>query len=47
MAPHPEPRDMYVLLQEGVQTGVINAAGVAVGLAGLLLVAAWWAYLVR
>ena len=31
----------------GVQPGVINAAGAVVGLLGLVLVAAWWAYLYR
>lgn len=27
--------------------GVINGAGIAVGLAGIAIVAAWWAYLFR
>jgi hypothetical protein len=31
----------------GVQEGVVNSAGAIVGLVGLLLVAAWWAYLYR
>jgi hypothetical protein len=31
----------------GVQTGVINTAGLVVGLLGLLLTLAWWAYLYR
>ncbi|WP_256463864.1 hypothetical protein [Halorientalis litorea] len=30
-----------------VQTGIINLAGAIVGLGGLALVAAWWAYLYR
>ena len=36
-----------ILLQEGVQTGIINGAGVAVTVAGLAIVAVWWAYLYR
>ena len=36
-----------ILLQEGVRTGIINGAGFVVGIAGILLVAAWWAYLYR
>jgi hypothetical protein len=32
---------------EAVQTGVINGAGLVVGLLGILLAAAWWAYLYR
>lgn len=31
----------------GVQEGLINSAGAAVGLVSLILVAAWWAYLYR
>jgi hypothetical protein len=45
---------MSVVLAEGtasgaeaVQTGIINSAGAIIGLVGLLLVAAWWAYLYR
>lgn len=45
---------MNVVLAEGtakgaeaVQTGIINSAGAIIGLVGLLLVAAWWAYLYR
>jgi len=30
-----------------VQTGLVNLAGAIVGLGGLVLVAAWWAYLYR
>jgi hypothetical protein len=36
-----------VLLQAGVQAGIINLAGFAVTIAGIVLVAAWWAYLYR
>jgi hypothetical protein len=36
-----------VLLQEGVQTGIINGAGALVTIASLAVVAAWWAYLYR
>lgn len=36
-----------ILLQEGVQTGLINGAGFVVGIAGIVLVAAWWVYLYR
>ncbi|WP_272913437.1 hypothetical protein [Halococcus sediminicola] len=39
--------DTGVLLQEGVQTGIINGAGIAVTVAGLAIVAVWWAYLYR
>jgi hypothetical protein len=39
--------NMGVLLQEGVQTGIINGAGIVVTVAGLAIVAAWWAYLYR
>jgi len=35
------------VLQEGVQTGVIDAAGWTVGIAGLALVVAWTYYLMR
>ena len=31
----------------GVQEGIINGAGAAVGLVGVILVAAWWAYFYR
>jgi hypothetical protein len=36
-----------VVLQEGVQTGVIDATGWAVGLAGIALALAWTYYLMR
>jgi hypothetical protein len=36
-----------VLLQENVQTGVIDGAGYTVTIAGIVLVVAWWAYLYR
>lgn len=36
-----------IFLQENVQTGLINGAGYAVTVAGIVLVAAWWAYLYR
>jgi hypothetical protein len=36
-----------ILLQEGVQAGIINGAGIAVTVGGLAIVAAWWAYLYR
>jgi hypothetical protein len=39
--------DAGVLLQEGVQTGIVNGAGFAVGIASIALVVAWWAYLYR
>lgn len=39
--------DVSVLLQENVQTGIIDGAGFVVGLAGLAIVLAWWAYLYR
>lgn len=39
--------NVSVLLQEGVQTGIIDGAGFAVLLSGLAIVAAWWAYLYR
>ncbi|MGN8214427.1 MULTISPECIES: hypothetical protein [Halococcus] len=39
--------EIGVLLQEGVQTGVINGAGYAVGIAGIVIAAVWWAYLYR
>ncbi len=38
---------MYVLLQEGVQTGIIDVAGWIIGLGGLALTAAWLFYLTR
>ncbi len=38
---------MFVLLQEGVNAGVISAAGWIVGLGGLLLTAVWLLYLYR
>jgi hypothetical protein len=38
---------MYTLLQEGVQTGIINASGAVITLGGLALVAAWVYYLGR
>ncbi len=38
---------MYVILQEGVQTGVVDAAGYVITLGGLALTAAWLAYLTR
>ena len=39
--------NMGVLLQQGVQTGIINGAGYVVTIAGILIVVAWWAYLYR
>lgn len=39
--------DIGLLLQEGVQTGIINGAGYAVTIAGVAIVVAWWAYLYR
>lgn len=36
-----------LVLQEGVSTAAINAAGFAVLIASLLLVLAWWAILYR
>ena len=36
-----------LVLQEGVQTGVINGAGFVVTIAGIVLVVAWLAYLYR
>ncbi len=36
-----------LVLQEGVQTGVINGAGFVVTIAGIALVIAWVAYLYR
>jgi|AntDeeMinimDraft_5_1070356.scaffolds.fasta_scaffold04690_5 hypothetical protein len=39
--------EIGVLLQEGVQTGVINGAGYAVAIAGIVLVVVWWASLYR
>lgn len=39
--------DIGVLLQQGVQTGIINGAGFVVGIAGIAITAAWWAYLYR
>ncbi len=38
---------MISLLQTGVQTGVISAAGAVLTIGGLLLTAAWYRYLVR
>lgn len=38
---------MLVVLQEGVGTAAINAAGFAVLIGSLLLVAVWWAVLYR
>jgi hypothetical protein len=39
--------DIGVFLQAGVQAGIINLAGFAVWIAGIVLVVAWWAYLYR
>ncbi len=39
--------DIGVLLQQSVQTGIINGAGFAVGIAGIVITIAWWAYLYR
>ncbi len=36
-----------LVLQEGVQTGIINGAGFVVGIAGIVLAVAWMAYLYR
>ena len=36
-----------LVLQEGVQTTVINGAGFVVTIAGIVLVVAWLAYLYR
>jgi polynucleotide 5'-kinase involved in rRNA processing len=38
---------MNVLLQEGVQTGIIDASGWIIGVGGLVLLAVWFAYLTR
>lgn len=42
---------MNVVLSEAgaetVQTGLINGAGAAIFVVGIVLVAAWWAYLYR
>ncbi len=38
---------MNALLQEGVQTGLIDASGWIVGIGGLLLLVGWVAYLTR
>lgn len=38
---------MLIPLQEGVQTGLINASGFVVLLGGLLLTALWWKSLYR
>jgi len=36
---------MYLPLQEGVQTGVVDASGWIVAVGGLLVVVAWLAHL--
>ena len=38
---------MFIPLQEGVQAGLINAAGFVMLLGGLLLTALWWKSLYR
>jgi polynucleotide 5'-kinase involved in rRNA processing len=38
---------MYTLLQEGVQTGLIDASGWIVGVGGLILLVVWAVYLGR
>ena len=38
---------MYVLLQEGVQTGIISLAGWIIGIGGLAVTVAWLFYLMR
>ncbi len=38
---------MYVILQEGVQAGVVDLAGYVIGIGGLALTAAWLSYLYR
>ncbi len=38
---------MYIPLQEGVQTGLINVAGYVILLGGLALAAIWWKVLYR
>jgi len=37
----------YLVLQEGVQPGIIDAAGLAVGVASILIAAVWLHYLYR
>lgn len=37
----------YALLQEGVQTGIVDAAGWIIGLGGIVLTALWLFYLTR
>lgn len=39
--------NMDVLLQQGVQTGIIDGAGYVVAIAGIAIVVAWWVYLYR
>ena len=38
---------MYALLQESVNTGVIDASGWVLGIGGLVLLAVWFVYLGR
>jgi len=38
---------MNVLLQEGVQTGIIDASGWIIGVGGLVLLVVWLVYLTR
>ena len=38
---------MYVLLQEGVNTGLVDATGWVLGIGGLVLLAVWFVYLSR
>ncbi len=38
---------MYVLLQESVDTGLIDASGWVLGIGGLVLLVVWFVYLTR
>jgi uncharacterized YccA/Bax inhibitor family protein len=38
---------MYALLQEGVRTGIVDAAGWLIALGGIALTAVWLLYLTR
>lgn len=44
---YPEAGRMFPILQTGVQPGVINAAGLIVGLGGIALTIGWLNYLYR
>jgi hypothetical protein len=45
--PYPKGECMFPILQTGVQPGVINAAGLIVGLGGIALTIGWLNYLYR